>query len=152
MGASYLIIWTNGGVSFSQNETYADWWIAYGSHESALQKFLVRKGGWREGFSLSLSPSIRQGSFHPSIIRYFSCFPYLLSRSPTSLIPINLWVMYFLMDSRIGSISGSLSGSPISGLWKRCVRFSVFRSKSCVFLAVCGQIWEFFLETYDLKS
>ena len=29
MGASYLIIWTNGSLSFSKNKTKADWWIAY---------------------------------------------------------------------------------------------------------------------------
>ena len=32
------------------------------------------------------------------------------------------------------------------------VRVSVFGSKSCIFLAVCGQIWLKILGTYDLRS
>ena len=37
-------------------------------------------------------------------------------------------------------------------LGNRLVRVSVFGSKSCVFLAVCGQIWQKILGTYDLRS
>ena len=37
-------------------------------------------------------------------------------------------------------------------LGNRRVKFSVFGSKSCVFLAVCGQIWPKILGTYDLRS
>ena len=37
-------------------------------------------------------------------------------------------------------------------LGNRCLRVSVFGSKSCVFLAVCGQIWQKFVGTYDFRS
>ena len=40
----------------------------------------------------------------------------------------------------------------ISRLGNRGDRVSVFGFKSCVFLAVCGQIWQNFLGTYDLRS
>ena len=39
-----------------------------------------------------------------------------------------------------------------SWLGNRCVRVSVFCSKSCVFLAVSGQIWQNFLVTNDLTK
>ena len=37
-------------------------------------------------------------------------------------------------------------------LGNRCLRVSVFGSKSCVFLAVCGEIWQKNFGTYDLRS
>ena len=40
----------------------------------------------------------------------------------------------------------------INRLGNRRVRVSVFGSKSCVFLAVCEQIWPKILGTYDLRS
>ena len=40
----------------------------------------------------------------------------------------------------------------MSRLGNRCDMVSVFGSKSCVFLAVCGQIWKKFWGTYDLRS
>ena len=40
----------------------------------------------------------------------------------------------------------------ITRLGNRLVRVSVFGSKSCVFLAVCGQIWPKILGTFDLRS
>ena len=40
----------------------------------------------------------------------------------------------------------------ITRFGNRLVRVSVFGSKSCVFLAVCGQIWPKFLGAFDLRS
>ena len=61
---------------------------------------------------------------------------------------------------------GNYRSYQIWGIWWPCVRyllyhfrlphwgsrFSVFCFKSCVFLAVWGQIWQKFLGTYDLRS
>ena len=40
----------------------------------------------------------------------------------------------------------------ITRLGNRGVGVRVFGSKCCVFLAVCGQIWQKLLGTYDLRS
>ena len=47
---------------------------------------------------------------------------------------------------------GGVQIGEMTRLGNRLVRVSVFGSKSCVFLAVCGQIWPKILGTYALRS
>ena len=70
MGPSYLIRWTNGNFSFSQNETNTDLWIAYWKH---IMKFTADTSS-REGNTCAypndtcFHPHMRPNKRHDSSI------------------------------------------------------------------------------------
>ena len=52
----------------------------------------------------------------------------------------------------IAAVNETAPDEAINRLGNRGDRVSVLGSKSYVFLATCGQIWQIFLGTYDLRS
>ena len=67
--------------------------------------------------------------------------PYMYNKRTT---PITWLKVNISKTSAIKTLMGRLGN--------RGDRVSVFGSKSCVFLAVCGQIWQIILGTFDLRS